>query len=111
MNLFDFISPKNDFFSELKDLISKQKSYNLAKNLHWNTSLHFAGYEDGYARCIECTKKEMYYIPKNKIKGSTLELGTPIKIESPGIFYSDTSGIPLSDKEINELISVCKLVN
>lgn len=79
----DLNSIIKNFSTELSDYLEKYNSYELSKNLHWHTSLHFIEYDKDFAKCIEYNSKKIYYLPRNSIEGNKPNPGEALKISSP----------------------------
>lgn len=97
-----------NFINELKDNLNKKQSYECAKNLPWHTILNFAKFDDNFAQCFDYPNRKIYYIPKENLIG-TPEPGEVLKINSPGKFYVDYTGIPLKENLINDILNKCEI--
>lgn len=98
-----------NFINELKDNLNKKQSFECAKNLPWHTTLNFAKLDGNYALCFENNTKTSYFIPKENIMGTLPEPGEVLKINSPGKFYVDYTGIPVKENLIDKILSECKI--
>lgn len=98
-----------NFLSDLKDSLVKKQSFDAAKELSLHTILNFAKYDGNYAVCFDNNSKNIYYIPKDNIIGTKPEPGEVLKINSPGKFYVDYTGIPVKENLIEQLLNSCKI--
>ena len=96
-----------NFINELKENLIKKQSYELAKKLPWHTILNFAKFDGNFAMCFDNSSKKIYYIPKDNILGTLPEPGEVLKINSPGKFYVDYTGIPITQNKINDFLDKC----
>lgn len=97
-----------NFINELKDNLNKKQSYECAKELPWHTILNFAKFDDNFALCFDYSNKKIYYIPNENLIG-TPELGEVLKINSPGKFYVDYTGIPIKENLIDDILNKCEI--
>lgn len=100
-----------NFINELKENLNKKQSFECAKNLPWHTTLNFAKFENNLAICFDSINKKIYYIPKENILGTKPEPGEVLKINSPGKFYVDYTGIPIKEFLIDETLNKCEIAN
>ncbi len=98
-----------NFIDELKDNLNKRKSFECAKNLPWQSTLNFAKFDGNFALCFDNNTKTSYYIPKEYIIGTLPEPGEILKINSPGKFYVDYTGIPVKENLIEDILNKCKM--
>lgn len=103
-NTNSFIS---NFINELKNNLAKKQSFEIAKNLPLHTILNFAKYDGNFALCFDFSNKKLYYIPKENIIGTKPEPGEILKINSPGKFYVDYTGIPAKENKIENYLKEC----
>lgn len=101
----------NNFLAEIKENLAKKQSYEIAKTLPWNTILNFAKYDGNFAVCFDYNNKKTYYIPKNGILGTMPTPGEVLKINSPGRFYVDYTGIPAKESNIENYLKECKIAS
>lgn len=105
-NTNSFIS---NFIDELKNNLAKKQSFEIAKNLPLHTILNFAKYDGNFALCFDFSNKKLYYIPKENIIGTKPEPGEVLKINSPGKFYVDYTGIPAKENKIENYLKECTI--
>lgn len=98
-----------NFINELKDNLDKKQSFECAKNLPWHTTLNFAKFDNNFAVCFNYQDRKIYYIPKENIIGTKPEAGEVLKINSPGKFYVDYTGIPLKENKIESFLKECTI--
>ena len=101
----------NNFLAEIKENLIKKQSYEIAKALPWNTILNFAKYDGNFAVCFDYSRKKTYYIPKSSILGTLPQPGEVLKINSPGRFYIDYTGIPAKESNIDNYLKECTIAN
>lgn len=105
-NTNSFIS---NFIDELKNNLAKKQSFEIAKNLPLHAILNFAKYDGNFALCFDFSNKKLYYIPKENIIGTKPEPGEVLKINSPGKFYVDYTGIPAKESKIENYLKECTI--
>ena len=101
----------NNFITEIKENLVKKQSYEIAKTLPWNTILNFAKYDGSFAVCFDYNNKKTYYIPKSSILGTMPHPGEVLKINSPGRFYVDYTGIPAKEGNIDNYLKECTIAS
>ena len=101
----------NNFISEIKENLIKKQSYEISKTLPWNTILNFAKYDGNFAVCFDYNNKKTYYIPKSSILGTMPHPGEVLKINSPGRFYVDYTGIPAKESNIDHYLKKCTIAS
>lgn len=101
----------NNFISEIKENLIKKQSYEISKTLPWNSILNFAKYDGNFAVCFDYNNKKTYYIPKSSILGTMPHPGEVLKINSPGRFYVDYTGIPAKESNIDNYLKECTIAS
>lgn len=101
----------NNFITEIKNNMIKKKSFEISKDLPIHSILNFAKYDGNFAVCFDNNSKKIYYIPKENILGTSPEPGEVLKINSPGKFYVDYTGIPLKEILIEKFLNECEIAN
>ena len=101
----------SNFINDVKNNLIKKQSFEIAKNLPFHTILNFAKYNGNYALCFDFSSKKIYYIPKQNIIGTKPEPGEVLKINSPGKFYVDYTGIPAKENKIENYLKDCTIAS
>lgn len=97
----------DSFIHELQDYLKLQESNTILENIPKNANLHFAKFEDNFAVCFDYSSKTIYNIPKSYLKGTSPEIGDAIKKISSKDFRVDSTGIPASLSNIDNLLNEC----